>query len=141
VQGSEDAAGNRQAVRLACKITGRHLDRRCPARGARYGRRHGYEILLNGANSRRLLREGPAAYRKAKSQAAPKVTGSIAGILDVTLPYLRRLRKAFGAVSAPGEGTQRENAALCIVSLRTRFRRPVPAQYLMEMRDGMCNHS
>jgi hypothetical protein len=82
-----------------------------------------------------------AAYRIAKSQAAPKASGSIAGILDVTLPYLRRLRKAFKGDLGPRRGNTTENAALCIVSLRTRFPRPVPAQYLMEMRDGMCNHS
>jgi hypothetical protein len=37
--------------------------------------------------------------------------------------------------SPPREGTKQENAALCITPLRMRLRRPLPAQYLMDMRD------
>jgi hypothetical protein len=39
-------------------------------------------------------------------------------------------------MSAPAEGTKQENADLCIITLRTRSRRQLPAQYLTNMRNG-----
>ena len=69
-------------------------------------------------------------------RAASKAAGFMTRILTASLAVCPAADKGVAVGLLPGKGTKQENAALCITPFRTRARRPLPAQYLMDMRYG-----